>query len=174
MGQARIRKLAGDYPAKHQDRQGHAVIQADWMYHYTPSYRAAMILNDGALRPSKKHSFPGAESLVWVTTSTTIDPTVTVHSKGIAAITGEHFYVRFGFPLARSVPYAVLPIEPAVRARMQRTSKGAHHLWRAIEGPVDIAGATIEWNRGGTWKPADMDMLRGFLDKLGGAQLMLA
>jgi hypothetical protein len=144
------------------------------MYHYTPSYRASMILNDGALRPSRVHSFPGTESLVWFTTSTNIDPTVTVHSQGVAALTGERFYVRFGFPFARALPYADLPIEPATRARMERGSEGQHRLWRAAEGPVNIAGATIEWNRGGRWEAADLDMLRGLLDKLDGVQFMFA
>jgi hypothetical protein len=34
------------------------------MWHYTPSYRAAMILREGMLRPSPRNSFAGAESLV--------------------------------------------------------------------------------------------------------------
>jgi hypothetical protein len=134
-------------------------------FHYTPSYRAAMILRCGEILPTAQFAIPGAEGWVWFTTSQKLDPTATTHSNAAAMLTGERFMVRFGIPADRTTPFKDMKISGTARRKLIARAKGAEHwLWRGARGGVQVGGLTIEWNRGGMWEPVSAETLLELTD----------
>ena len=131
-------------------------------YHYTPAYRAAMILRSGVLQPSTVGLIESDTSYIWFSSNQKTDKTATIGSKMIALVVGNHSVrqVRFFYDGSDLTPYAKLKIRLSHRRFLEKKANGSLPIqWYGFKGCLPTGRLTLEDRIDGQWQPIDSDAL---------------
>ena len=131
-------------------------------YHYTPAYRAAMVLRSGILQPSTVGLIESDTAYIWFSSNQKTDKTATIGSKTIALVVGDHSVrqVRFSYDGADLTPYAKLKIRLSHRRFLEKRAKGSLPIeWYGLKGCLSTERLILEDRIDGQWQPIDGDSL---------------
>lgn len=131
-------------------------------YHYTPAYRAAMILRSGILQPFNVGLIESDTPYIWFSSNQKTDKTATIGSKTIALVIGERCVrqVRFSYNGADLTPYAKLKIRLSHRKSLEKKANGSLPIeWYGLKGCLSTERLTLEDRIDGQWQPIDSDSL---------------
>ena len=131
-------------------------------YHYTPAYRAAMILRSGILQPSTVGLIESDTAYIWFSSNQKTDKTATIGSKTLALVVGNHSVrqVRFSYDGADLTPYAKLKIRLSHRRFLEKRSNGSLPIeWYGLKGCLSTELLILEDRIDGKWQPIDGDSL---------------
>lgn len=132
------------------------------LFHYTPAYRAAMILRSGILQPSTVGLIESDTPYIWFSSNQKTDKTATIGSKTIALVLGERCVrqVRFSYDGSDSTPYAKMKIRSSHRRFLEKKANGSLPIeWYGLQGFLSLSQVTLEDRINGEWKAISNDAL---------------
>jgi hypothetical protein len=129
-----------------------------FIWHYTPAFRAKMILKSGSLMPPHNNSDAHYRQLVWLSSEQIFEPTAS-YSPTLTRL-GLDFTVRFGLPSndRRLIKFADAPLDAAERERLSKIGRkwGANpKKWFVVVGAIPVVEMTFETRRNQRWESED-------------------
>ena len=131
-------------------------------YHYTPAYRAAMIISSGILQPSTIGLIESDTPYIWLSSNDQKDQTATIGSKMVATMLGKSAIrqVRFAYPGTDPIPYAKLKIRYLHRKMLERKANGSiPSQWYGLPGTLRLEQITLQDRINGQWETIDNSKL---------------
>jgi hypothetical protein len=137
------------------------------LFHYTPVFRAVMILRERVILRSKGKTPP----YVWLSSNQTDEPTANrpvltsghlrkIDAHALSAYQGQ---ARFVFRGCAAIPWSHLPLAPDVRRDLKRLAKpkgGRPEEWFALPNDVPCRGLPLEIETlDGGWQETGQDDL---------------
>lgn len=151
-------------------------------HHYTPAYRAAMILRSGVLTPFTIGLRDGDTAYCWFSTNPDMDRTATTSGPMTRTILGDHRtrHMRFTYLGNDLIPYSKLRIRFSHRKKLEDRAKNVNSLpfqWYGTDREIPLSSLSLEDSINGVWKPIDPESLLtefdGFNLKLLGNQILI-
>ena len=132
------------------------------LYHYTPAYRAVMIIRSGILQPSTVGLIESDTPYIWFSSNDKGDQTATHGSKTIAAVLGKPAtrHVRFTYTGNDAMPYASLKMRYHHRKTLEKKANGSiPSQWYGLTGSLPIERLTLQDCKNGQWETINSDKL---------------
>jgi hypothetical protein len=142
------------------------------LFHYTPVFRAVMILREGVIKRSTGKTPP----YVWLSSNPTGEPTaMAIHPSGLVQMGGDERalfafggWVRFVFDGYEPISWRDLPLPGAVRGDLERKAElkgGQPGEWFALDRDVRCTNLPLEIQTLLGWKEiAHRDLKRRYAD----------
>jgi hypothetical protein len=145
------------------------------LFHYTPIFRAVMILREGVILRSKGKTPP----YVWLSSNLTNEPTASravltseqLRRSDARALIAYQGWARFVFDGCDATPWANLRLTPADRRKLKQLAKhkgGRSEEWFALPDDVPCCGLPLETQTlDGRWQETGQDDLKHRYEDLG-------
>ena len=132
------------------------------LYHYTPAYRAVMIIQSGILQPSTVGLLEPDTAYVWFSSNDKKDQTATHGSKMIEAVLGKSAtrHVRFKYTGNDAIPYASLKMRYHHRKMLEKKANGSiPSQWYGLPDSLPIGRLTLQDCKNEQWETISNDKL---------------
>jgi hypothetical protein len=130
------------------------------LFHYTPVFRAVMIVREGLIRRSKVRRLTDPPPYVWLSSNSEDEPTacrVVLSREQTSAYLGR---ARFVFHGCDATPWAELRLTRAVRSELVRLAEpkgGQPEEWFALQKDVHCDDLPLEIESAGVWREVEHD-----------------
>jgi hypothetical protein len=146
------------------------------VWHYTPAYRARMILQAGHISPPTRHANASYNRLIWFSGNQVSEPTAAFSPSMAAA--GLGFGCRFGLPASdnRLTRFTDAPMPDQLRSELTRSGRAAGanpREWWVMAGAAPVAGLLFQTRRIQRWENEPTEAFLASMAALDGVNIAM-